>query len=121
MGTKTIQNGPPHGSRDVQWGREVITTVVSVVAILLVMLGLIVGAVVYNAREFQFAADDRAAMKINIERLEGDVKALSSQLSVRVEKANDEHSAIDRRLSSLETWRYGQTISGWRPNARAGR
>jgi len=115
MGTRTIPNGNPHGPRDVEWGREVIGTAVSVIAILLVILGLVVGAVVYNAREFQFAADDRAAMKVRIANLEGEVKSLSTQLGVRVEKANDDHARIDRRLDSLETWRYGQTISGWNP------
>ena len=113
--TQTVQNGGQSGSRDVVWGREVITTAVSVIAILLVMLGLIVGAVVYNAREFQFAADDRASLKIRLASLEGEVSSLSSQLGVRVEKANSDHAAIDRRLDSLEEWRYGQTISGWKP------
>jgi hypothetical protein len=115
MGTKTVQNGPPHGSRDVQWGREVVTTVTAIAAVLLTILCLVVGAVVYNAKEFAVAADDRAAVKIHVEKVEGKIDVLSAKLEVLVEKANEAHARTDRRLDDIERWRYGQTISGWSP------
>ena len=109
--TQTIPNGHPHGSSDVKWGREVATTVTSILAILLTILCLVVGAVVYNAKEFAAAADDRTETKIKLGQVEGEVKTLSSHLSDLIEKANETHKRTDERIDDLEHWRNGQTLS----------
>jgi hypothetical protein len=115
MGTKTVPNGQPHGPRDVVWGREVIGTVMSIAAVLLTILCLVVGAVVYNAREFAKASDANAAALLRIEKIDGDVKTLTTHLGDLVQKADESHRRYDKRLDDIEQWRYGQTISGWSP------
>lgn len=115
MGTRTVPNGDPHGPRDVRWGREVISIVIGGAAVLLTILCLIVGAVVYNAREFAKAADATAANALKIGAVEGDLKTLTTHLGDLVKRADETHSRYDKRLDDIEQWRYGQTISGWHP------
>jgi hypothetical protein len=102
MATKTIQNGDPNGDREVRWGREVLTTVLSGFAVMLTLIALLIGAVIYNAKEFAAAAEDRAVMRVHIERLEGEVKLLAAQIVIRIEKAKGDHDVIDRRLDRVE-------------------
>lgn len=119
--TKTVPNGEPHGSRDVHWGREVFGTVTAIVAILLSIFAMVIGAVVYNAKEFAAAAEDRAQMKIHVEQVEAKIDALGSNLGILVIKAQETHARTDKRLDDIEQWRYSQTISGWNPKDGHGR
>ena len=111
MGTKTIPNGDPHGERDVRWGREVIITIAAITTVLLATLVLIVGAVVYNAREF-------AETNSHLDKVEAKVDSLIAQIALRVVTADRAHESYEKRIEAIEEWRYGQPTSEWQPGSR---